>query len=144
MLFRLKTASLNETHDTHIARETVSQPHRARGVPSLIATCWPLRPRGSGASAHYHTAVTVSSCPADLIVAAGDQTFHFTAGALPCPLPAPRRDLMLPSSHSEARGFLWLWTSELSICLQLPTLFLLNQADIIAPQTPARSLLFPP
>ena len=34
--------------------------------------------------------------------------------------------------------------SQLSICLRLPALFLPNQADIIAPQTPARSPLFPP
>lgn len=36
------------------------------------------------------------------------------------------------------------WRSQLSICLRLWKLLLLNQADIIAPQTPARWPLFPP
>ncbi len=75
--------------------------------------------------------------------------FNFIAGA---PHVRPSRAsspphvaiLRLPSSYSEARGFLRLWRSQLSICLRLRTLFLPNQADIIAPQTPARSLLFPP
>lgn len=56
------------------------------------------RPRGSGASSHHHTAVTVSPCPADPAAAAADQTCQreIEGGTPP---------FQIPSSYSDAPGF---------------------------------------
>lgn len=131
-------------------RDCVGPQLHARAVPFLHSTPpadrtaphRTARPRGPTCASFSFAYSCQSSCPADPVAAARDQTFHFIAKrrrrrparTLPRATPAA-----ILKKHPEFHPH--FWRSQLSICLRLSTLFLLNQADIMAPNTrPAPAL----